>query len=134
MKLIRIALVTVASMGWLTLLFWTSFVGYNILGKPYCSQTAKTEMEAKQAVSHFFSSDTVHSRRIISSLRNDQITEDSVRRLAAGCPDCLFYKGSRKDSFPGLWYAVTQIAPQKTVVLLAECSNAVWIEQRLYGG
>jgi hypothetical protein len=134
MKLFRVALAAFASMGVLTLLGWSGFLAYFILSKPYCSQVAKTEMEAKQALSDFFSGNTVHSRRIIAALREDQITEDSLKRLEAGCSDCFFYKGSERDAFPGLWYAVAQIAPRKTVVILAECSNAVWIEERLYGG
>lgn len=121
-------------MGFLSLLAWSGFLAFHILSKPACSQIAKTEMEAKQALVSFFSNDTPHSRRVISSLREDRMTDESFSQLKAGCPACYFYRGDEKNPHPGLWHVTTAIAPRRAVVLLAECSNAVWIEERLFGG
>ena len=134
MKLARIFLTTFASMGFLSLLVWSGFLAFHILSKPNCSQVAKTEMEAKQALVKFFSGDTSFSRRVISSLREDRMTDENFAQLKAGCPRCYFYRRDEKNQHAGLWHVTTAIAPRRAVVLLAECSNAVWIEERLFGG
>jgi hypothetical protein len=134
MMFARIMLIAFASIGFVSLLAWCGFLAFHVLSKPICSQTATTEMEAKQAIVSFFSGDTAHSRRVISLLKKDRMTDESFAHLKAGCPGCYFFQGDQNNPHPGLWHVATEIAPRRTVVLLAECSEAVWIEQTLFGG
>jgi hypothetical protein len=102
-----------------------------------CTRTVKSEQEAHLALAAFFSSDTRQSRRLIASLREDGMTDEYFNNLKAGCPGCYVYAGHDHTEDPNAWYTTTHIAPssaKKSIVLLIECTNGVWLEHRLYGG
>ncbi len=94
-----------------------------------CTQTVKSEQEARLAVGAFFSSDTTHTRGLIASLRHDGMFDEYLNKLKAGCVGCYVYAGYRRNEDPNAWYVVASIASpsaKKDVVLLVECANAVW--------
>ena len=134
MRTLNATYVFLAFMGFVWLAVLAAALAYFLFRQPSCAHVAKTEGEAKRSLKSFFLSNTAHSRRIIASLQNDGATADNLAVLLEGCPNCYAYKGGEKDRHPGLWYIVAPIASSKSVVLLAECSGAVFIERELYGG
>ena len=102
-----------------------------------CSQSVQSEQAARDAVATFFSSGSGHSSRLIADLRQDGMTDEYLANLKAGCPKCYVFRGRRdRNQNPDAWYAMAGIAPsneKKSVVLLVECANAVWLDEKLYG-
>jgi hypothetical protein len=102
-----------------------------------CTQTVKSEREVQLAVAGFFSSDTGQARRLIADLRKDGMTDEYFDNLKAGCVGCYIHTGRSPTQDPKAWYAFVGIAPssaKKDIELLVECTSAVWLDRRLYGG
>jgi hypothetical protein len=102
-----------------------------------CTETIRSEQEAKTALAAFFTSHSRTADALIASLRKDGMTDDHFAKLQSGCSSCYVYRGSDNLENPNNWYVATSIAPlenKKMVVLEIECRNTVSLNRRLYGG
>jgi hypothetical protein len=102
-----------------------------------CTETVKSEQEAKTALAAFFTSHSRPANALIASLRKDGMTDDHFAKLQSGCRSCYVYRGNDNVENPNNWYVATSIVPQenkKMVVLEIECANTVSLNRRLYGG
>lgn len=102
-----------------------------------CTETIRSEQEAKTALAAFFTSHSRAANALIASLRKDGMTDDHFAKLQSGCGNCYVYRGNDNLENPDNWYVATSIAPmenKKMVVLEIECRNTVSMNRRLYGG
>jgi hypothetical protein len=102
-----------------------------------CAEKVKSDSEARQALAAFLTSDSAASRRFIADLIKDGMRDESLVRMKTGCRPCVVRQGNGPTENPDSWYIVTSIAPReekKWIVLEVECTNAVRIDSKLYGG
>jgi len=102
-----------------------------------CGRFVSSKDEAIAATKVFFNSDSRAATALISDLRSDGMTDDSLEKLKTGCPTCYIYPGSahpQHDVDPDRWYAGLMIAEKKSVSLEINCAQNIRIRERLFGG
>jgi hypothetical protein len=135
---VRVQFIRAASIAGVLLVIGAFFIWTNPFGySSACTETVKSEEEAKTALAAFFTSRSRAADGLIASLRKDGMTDDHFAKLQGGCRSCYVYRGNDNVENPDNWYVATSIAAQenkKMVVLEIECANAVSLNRRLYGG
>ena len=105
---------------------------------PDCPQIVQSKAEASEAIGAFFSKETKASQRLISALKEDGTTDETLTRLRGGCQGCYYTLGEERFfEEKNRWYLNVSIAPpseKRSVILRIDCASDVSIQNRLFGG
>ena len=136
----RILPIPFAVLGWIGIVGILVGVVVTIVNsRDVCTRHVASKGDAVAAMREFFNSRSGAAEAMITELRHDGMTDESLETLKHGCSSCYVKLSNEDDALHhGLeanrWYAWTGIAEKKGVVLQVNCAQDIRLWDRYYGG